>query len=104
MSRGGESVRRYGHQTDRNQSRIVKALRECGVRVHVCSAFGGGFPDLLCWRPAVGYRLLEIKDGSLPPSRRTLTGAEQDFAGVFPVAVVLSVEDAMRAVGLGRAA
>ena len=46
---------------DKNQSDIVKALRDVGASVTLLHAVGGGVPDLL-----VGYRqenyLLEVKD------------------------------------------
>lgn len=47
---------------------------------------------------------LEVKDGRLPPSRRTLTLPEQAFQAKWGDAyhVVLTVEDALRAVGVLR--
>lgn len=57
---------------DGNQTEVVTALRAIGCTVHSLAACGHGMPDLL-----VGYRgrttLLEVKDGSLPPSKRALT-------------------------------
>ena len=48
-------------KVDKNQSDIVKALRDCGASVALLHAVGKGMPDLL-----VGYRqenyLLEVKD------------------------------------------
>lgn len=48
--------------------------------------------------------MLEIKDGTLPPSRRALNLAEQAFRAKWGDAyhVVLSEEDALRAVGVLR--
>jgi hypothetical protein len=57
---------------DANQPEIVAALRRIGCSVQSLANIGGGCPDIL-----VGYRglnhILEIKDGTLPPSRRGLT-------------------------------
>ena len=68
---------KYARRIDANQNDIVVALRACGAVVRVVTQ-GDGIPDLL-----VGYRgytlLLEVKDGSKPPSARTLTEAEQKF-------------------------
>lgn len=63
---------RRAAKVDRNQAEIVTALRAAGASVQSLAAVGRGCPDLL-----VGFRgknlLMEIKDGSLPPSGRTLT-------------------------------
>jgi hypothetical protein len=68
---------RYANRIDANQNAIVDALRECGATVRIISQ-GAGIPDLL-----VGYNgytiLMELKDGSKPPSARRLTEDEQKF-------------------------
>ena len=87
---------------DANHAAVVNALRACGCSVWDASRVGGGFPDLVVGRETeygpVTY-LLEVKDGALPPSRRQLNDAErkwhQDHRG--QVAVVLSVDEALRA-------
>ncbi len=90
-------------RADRNQAEIVDALRAVGATVQVLSNVGDGCPDLL-----VGFRglnlLLEVKDGSLPPSHRLLTPAQVDWHMRWTghVAVVASVEMALRAIGVGR--
>ena len=69
---------RFARRKDENQSPIVGALRQIGVYVHDASASGGGLTDLICvYRGRVV--LIEIKDGSKPPSRRKLTPAQVDF-------------------------
>lgn len=85
---------------DANQKDIVAALRKAGAKVYVASSFGKGFPDLI-----VGYQgrfvLLEIKDGSKPPSARKLTKDQQKFHAEWtglPLYVVSSVEEAIEAV------
>lgn len=85
---------------DANQNEIVKGLRHIGASVHITSAVGSGFPDL-----AVGYHgatwLLECKDGSKSPSRRTLTPDEQKFHSTWrgAAAVVTCLDDALRTIG-----
>lgn len=87
-------------RVDNNHSEIVAGLRAIGATVRSTASVGQGFPDL-----AVGYRgqtwLLEIKDGSKPPSKRILTPDEQKFhlAWRGAAAVVTSLEDALRTIG-----
>lgn len=91
---------RRAAKVDSNQAEIVKALRKVGATVQVLSAVGQGCPDLL-----VGYRsvnvLLEVKDGSKPPSARKLTPDEEAFHRTWrgPVFVVNDILDALRAIG-----
>lgn len=97
---GAEAVRRR-HAIDANQPRIIHVLEAAGVRVWDTSALGSGFPDLVCYRPATGLlRLVEVKDGSKPPSARKLTAPEQDFARNFPVWVVNNEREALAAMGI----
>lgn len=63
---------RYAKRTDANQSGIVSALRAIGVGVYVASSAGNGLADLVCAYRGILY-LLEVKDGSKPPSARKLT-------------------------------
>ena len=93
----GRLVRR-----DRNHKEIADALMAAGCSVWDAAHVGGGFPDLVVGR-VIGRRrvtyLLEVKDGTLPPSRRALNDAERAWhdAHLGQRAVVLSVEDALRA-------
>ena len=84
---------RQAARTDANHQEIMKAFRACGFSVHDTSKLGNGFPDLTVYRPRNGVVLVEIKDGTKPPSKRRLTPAEEAFAKQFPVAVVHRVED-----------
>ncbi len=90
---------RRAHRTDANQQEIVRALRQIGASVAVTSAVGDGFVDLV-----VGYRgkniLLELKDGSKPPSAQKLTTDEQAFFATWRgfAVVVRSVEEAIAVV------
>jgi hypothetical protein len=97
---------RRAAKVDANHAEIVIALRAAGATVHSMAALGGGFPDLL-----VGYKnktaLIEIKDGSKPPSRRKLTKDQQDFHANWKggtLAVVDSAEAALRVLKLMESA
>ena len=86
---------RRAARRDSNEGDIIKALRECGAYVKVIN--DEGTFDLLAW-----YRgrtlLIEIKDGSRPPSARRLTDAEQKFHDEWPgdnLHIVNSVEEAL---------
>lgn len=64
---------------DANQNAIVKSLRGIpGVTVKILSMVGEGCPDLLIGHKGKNY-LIELKDGSKPPSARKLTPDEIDF-------------------------
>jgi len=65
-------------KTDDNQSKIVKALRQIGASVFTTHSIGKGFPDIVVGYRSINY-LIEIKDGSKPPSRRKLTPDEEIF-------------------------
>lgn len=87
---------------DANQPEIVAALRKAGAVVQHLHMVGQGCPDLL-----VGFRgknyLLEIKDGSKPPSARKLTKDEAAWHIQWPgtVSIVNNADEALAAVGLG---
>lgn len=87
-------------KVDANQPEIVRVLRGVGANVQHLHMVGRGCPDIL-----VGFRgrnfLLEIKDGSLPPSRRGLTKDELDWHDAWQgqVAVVNDADEALRAIG-----
>lgn len=91
---------RRAARTDDNQNEIVEDLRRVGASVAITSVIGAGFPDIV-----VGYRgnnyLIEIKDGSKPPSRRRLTPDEQEFHDLWrgTVAVVNSSDEALKIIG-----
>ena len=79
---------------DDNQDAIVEALEAAGCKVQSLAGVGRGCPDLLV---ATGdldhpWQVLEVKDGSKPPSGRALTGDEirwhKKFNGYAPVWIV----------------
>lgn len=94
-------MRRYA-RTDANHAEIMRALLRVGCRVVDLSDVGGGTPDLLVRDLAGNVRLLEVKDGSKPPSARKLTPAQVAFHAEWPVTVVESVDAALQAVGVRR--
>jgi len=83
-------------RVDANQAEIVQALRQCGARVLPIHELGQGAPDLLVGIRGVNL-LIEVKDGSKPPSRRELTEDEQVWHELWTgqVAVVTSVDEAI---------
>lgn len=96
-------MRRRG-RVDVNQPEIVAALRKIGASVQSLADIGHGCPDLL-----VGFRgdtfLLEIKDGSKPPSARVLTPDEGVWMAMWrggPYHVVSSVDEALEAICGGK--
>jgi len=92
-------MRKHG-KTDANHTEIVKALRQAGCSVLSMANLGSGAPDLL-----VGHRgsnfVFEVKDGSLPPSKRQLTPDEMKWISAWrgAVYVVNSVADALAVIG-----
>jgi hypothetical protein len=63
---------------DANQVAIVEAFRKAGASVMHMHTLGKGCPDL-----AIGFggltMLVEVKDGSKPPSQQKLTSDEKEF-------------------------
>ena len=84
-------------KVDANQAIITQALRQMGATVQHLHALGQGCPDLLVGWQGVNL-LVEIKNGSKPPSKRQLTPDEQEWHDNWrgQVAIVESVEDAVR--------
>jgi len=82
---------------DANQPLLVDLFQRAGAMVQSLAAMGNGVPDLL-----VGYNgtlvLVEVKDGSKPPSARKLTPDERKWherwAG-YPVHVISNHEEAL---------
>jgi len=84
---------RRAARTDANKSQIVKALHAAGAKTYDLK-----LPvDLLVHR-AGRLILMELKDGSKPPSERKHTKLQADFiAAGWPVATVKSVDEALAA-------
>lgn len=93
---------RRAAKVDENQSAIVRDLRKMGATVQLLHMVGAGCPDAL-----VGWNgetfLLEIKDGSKPPSARKKTDAQVIWHDAWrgkPVAVVCNIVEALEAIGI----
>lgn len=88
---------------DANQPEAVDYLRRAGYSVHITSALGGGFPDLVVARERF-TALVELKDGRKSESQRRLTLPEQAFKNRWPGVCVtaLSGEDAWKQLELAR--
>lgn len=96
---------RRASRVDANQPTIVQALERVGCRVQHLHMVGKGCPDLLVGRAGELW-LMEVKDGTKPPSKRALTKDEQawhdlwaDVRSTGRLVVVESVGDALQAVG-----
>lgn len=96
--RGLGAVRRTA-RIDENQPALVALARKLGASVWITSSLGKGAPDVVLGLPS-GNVLVEIKDGSKPPSRRQLTPDEQEFHAKWrgPIAVVETADDMMKLV------
>jgi hypothetical protein len=88
-------------RVDANQAEIVEALREAGCFVQSLATIGKGCPDIMVGR-GMKWHVMEIKDGTKPPSARKLTPDEERWhqrAKLFaPVHVVESAEQAIKIV------
>lgn len=86
-------------KVDRNHAEIVDALRKVGCAVQSLAPIGKGCPDVLVSRSGCMW-LMEIKDGSKPPSGRRLTDDQVRWHTAWgaPVYVVASVEQALEVV------
>jgi len=91
---------RRAAKVDANHAAITAALRQAGCTVQSLAATGAGCPDLLVGYHGVNY-LLEIKDGTLPPSRRHLTEDQIEFFAKWrgSVRIANSVAEALHLVG-----
>jgi hypothetical protein len=92
---------KHAARVDDNQKELVADLREMGCSVQHLHTVGQGVPDIL-----VGYWghnfLLEIKDGSKPPSRRKLTDDEREWHQLWrgQVATVKNLAEAISVIGI----
>lgn len=91
---------RRAARRDAGEQDIIKAMRACGAFVKVIN--DEGTFDLLVGYTGTSGRfytlLLEIKDGSKPPSARRLTDAEAKFHNEWPgdnLHIVNSVQEAL---------
>lgn len=82
---------------DANQPAVVKALRAAGVTIQHLHQVGSGCPDILCAIDGQLF-LIEIKDGSKPPSAQKLTPDQVIWHAEWKaeVHVVNSIEGALQ--------
>ena len=84
-------------RVDRTQERIVAALRQYpDVRVHSLADVGQGCPDLLVGLRGYTY-LVEVKNGTHPPSKQRLTEDQLEWWANWTggdVAILTSEEEA----------
>lgn len=77
---------RRGHRKDANTDAIVATFKHAGFDVHPTN----GTWDLTVRLRATGeVRLIEVKDGDKPPSKRKLTDAEAKFHAQWGKSVVI---------------
>jgi len=88
-------------KADANQPAIVAALEAAGATVQHLHRVGEGCPDLAVGHAGKTY-LIEVKDGSKPPSAQKLNKRQEEwFQGWKGHAVVVnSPEAALAAIGL----
>jgi hypothetical protein len=66
-------------KVDANQKELMTKLRTIpGITVASTHTIGKGFPDIVIGYKGLNY-LVEIKDGTKPPSQRKLTKDEEIF-------------------------
>jgi len=87
---------RRAARIDENQPSIVAALEKHGCLVISLAPMGKGIPDLLVQGPDGILKLVEIKNGMKPPSKRKLTSHQIDFQALgWKVHVVTNWADAL---------
>lgn len=83
-------------KVDSNQPEIVKAFRNLGWSVLHTHTIGKGAPDLIVAKGITACA--EIKDGTLPPSRRALTKDEIAFSSTWKgiYVIITSIDDVVK--------
>lgn len=89
----------YAKRTDSNHAQILETLTKCGWYCLDTSRAGFGAPDAIAVRRGE-VKLIEIKDGSKPPSARRLTKTEEEVHAAFkaaglPIVILTSVDEAL---------
>jgi hypothetical protein len=90
------SLNRWARKRDHSESDIVDALKKAGFHVWTSLPV-----DLLVYRPDTGIRLLENKTPTKTGKRRKRKdqAAQDDFISLTGTPVVLTAEEALRALG-----
>lgn len=87
---------RFAKKRDHSEPRIVEALEKAGFQVW------RELPvDLLVWRPDIGFQCLENKTPTKTGKRRARKDqkAQDEFVKLTGTPVVLTPEEALRALG-----
>jgi hypothetical protein len=95
---------RRAARRDENEKEIIKAMRAEGAYVKVIND-EGLFDLLVAYTGPSGFQhtlLIEVKDGSKPPSARRLTPAEAKFHDEWPLSNLFIIIDPEHAVALLR--
>lgn len=87
-------------RVDTNHADIIHALRRAGATVQSLHTVGKGCPDIIVGYHGINY-LIEIKDGSLSPSKRKLTPDEATWHDTWrgQVNIAKSVDEALTLIG-----
>ena len=88
-------------RVDSNHQAVVRAFEKCGCAVVSLAQLGGGIPDLLVCIGRTAY-LVEVKDGTRPPSERKLTPDQEKFHAGWRGTIFI-VLDALQVLGLVNA-
>lgn len=90
---------RRAARIDANHAEVAAAFRQLGCTVLSLAAVGDGCPDLLIGKGGTsGFggksALIEVKDGTKPPSKRMLTPDQTEFHKAWrgPIFIVDSLE------------
>ncbi len=91
----------YAKRRDDNHESIRDGLRAAGVAVLDLGSAGCGVADLLARHVVTKLGVfLEVKNPKMSPSARRLTKDEEAFASFVTVFVVLTLREALAAVGV----
>ena len=87
-------MRRYAARTDANHAIICSAFRALHCTVLDLSSMGEGCPDICVGVGGISM-LVEIKDGSKPPSKRKLNKRQQEWRDTWTggMRIVESIDD-----------
>lgn len=90
-------------KTDSNHADVIKAFRRLGYSVLSLHQIGKGCGDLLVAK-AGKTAMIEVKDGSLPPSKRKLNIDQVLFHETWrgQIAVVESLDDVLKFANTGE--
>ncbi len=89
----------FARRVDTHHAEIVQGIEDCGYPTFDCSAFGGGFPDVMVGSKAGTFILFEIKTDE--QFRRKLHGlSEPEYAfhrtyQDYPLYIIQTLDEAL---------